>query len=624
MLLALGGLVAVVVVWSIVVALLAAHDLRSARDDIHRLSTRIGLDRTSLEAALQTDLRKVDQARGDLHQPGPTVFGWIPIIGRNITAERVVADASAEALRAGLTLSRSTRGLDNGAGGVDLNHLHAAAVGLDNARRRLDPALHRLATTPVAWTVPPVSDGMRQARNQLLQLGPQIDRAAAGLNALGGVLGASGPRRVAVILMNNAELRGAGGLPSAYATGTINDGRLQLTPFQDVNTVAQPPARALRVDSPADYHQTYGAYLADTTLWKNATMSPDDPQTAAVLAAISAASLHVQPDVIVLCDVPAAASIIAATGPITVDGEKVTGDELTRRLLVDAYGDGSLSEAKQQQRRRVLDEAATEAFARVRHEASSTPALLEALARSVSGRHLALWSARPVEQRQLVEAGAAGNVATQGSDVVMVTANNLGDGPSTGNKLDYYVHRSLDVVVRLNAHEADISQTLVLRNAAPTGLGPYVEGVAHPGSVRELLTMDAAATARLTGFTKDGQPVEVNVTSGPEGRRATVVLDLARGATTTYRMTYKVPIEANRYSLLLVPQPLAAPAQLHLRIAVADAELGVASGVEQPVHGVIDRRSTWDDVEQIDIPVHALRGVRGWLHSFAHFWTHKV
>ena len=624
MLLAFGALVVVVVVWSVVVALLAAHDLRSARDDIHRISTRIGLDRTSLEAALQTDLRKVDRARGDLHQPGPTVFGWIPIVGRNITAERVVADASAEALRAGLTLSRSTRGLDNGTGGVDLNRLHAAAVGLDAAARRLAPALRRLQTTPVAWTVPPVTDGVRQARNQLLGLGPQIEHAAAGLNALGGVLGATGPRRVAVILMNNAELRGAGGLPSAYATGTIDNGRLELAPFQDVNTVARPPNRAQHVDSPADYHKTYGAYLADSTLWKNVTMSPDDPQTATVVAAVAAASLHVNPDVVVLCDVPAAAAVIAATGPITVDGQQVTGAELTRRLLVDAYGDGSLSEAKQQKRRQVLDEAATEAFARVRHQASSTPALLEALARSVAGRHLVVWSARPDEERQLIEARAAGSLTADASDIAMVTANNLGDGPSTGNKLDYYVHRSVQIDVRLHAHVAEVSQTVVLHNTAPTGLGPYVEGVSHPGSVRELLTIGAAREARLTGFTQDGQPVDVAVTAGPEGQRATVVLNLARGATTSYRMTYTVPVRRGHYSLLLVPQPLAAPAQLHLHISVTDAELGVVTGVQQPVHGVIDRTGSWDDVEQIDVPVHPLGGLRGWLHAFGHFWTHKV
>ena len=624
MLLALGGLLAVVVVWSVVVALLAAHDLRSARDDIHRITARIGLDRTSLEAALQTDLHKVDRARGDLRQPGPTVFGWIPIVGRNITAERVVADASAEALRAGLTLSRSTRGLDNGSGGVDLNRLHAAAVGLDNAARRVVPALHRLQTTPVAWTLPPVTDGVRQARNQLLPLGPQIERAALGLNALGGVLGADGPRHLAVILMNNAELRGAGGLPSAYATGTINGGRLELAPFQDVNTVARPPARAQRVDAPTDYHQTYGAYLADTTLWKNATMSPQDPDTAAVVSALAATSLHVTPDVVVLCDVPAAAAVISATGPITVDGQQVTGAELTRRLLVDAYGDGSLSEAKQKQRRRVLDEAATEAFARVRHRASSTPALLEALARSVSGRHLAVWSARPDEERRLVAAGAAGAVVNRGSDVAMVTTNNLGDSPSTGNKLDYYVRRSLRVDVRLHAHEAEVSQTLVLHNAAPTGLGPYVEGIAHPGSVRELLTMNAAPSARLTGFTKDGHPADVSITSGPEGKRATVVLELARGATTTYRLTYTVSVKDSRYSLLLVPQPLATAAELHVHISVTDAELGVVTGVAQPVHGVIDKVGSWDDVEQIDVPVHSLGGLRGWLHAFGHFWTHKV
>jgi hypothetical protein len=622
--LALAVFAVVVVTWTVIAALKSASELRSVRADVHRLTTGPAPDRTTLERSLTRDLHRAESARSLTNGVGPTVFGWIPILGRNVTAERTVAGASVQALQAGLTLSHVTRGLSTGHGGVDLARVRAAADALDTTAVKLRPALRELRHQPVGWTLPQVGNGVRQARDQLLELGPEVTRASAGLRALVGVLGGSGLRTVTVVLMNNAELRGAGGLPSAYATGTIDNGTLTLTPFEDVNTVAQPPAKARRVPSPAPYHEAYGPFLADTTLWKNTTMAADDPQTAQVLAAVSALSLHVHPDVVVLCDVPAAAGVISATGPITISGEPVTGDELTRRLLVDAYGDGSLSQDKQIARRKALDSAATEAFHRLKQDATATPALLRALVRAVDGRHLAVWSARPDEEHGLVTAGIAGTTQASDSDVAMAVANNLGDSPSTGNKLDYYVHRSVSVDVRLHSNVAYVTQTLTLRNAAPTGLGPYVAGVAHPGDLTELVSMQVGATATLTSFTRDGVDAPVARTFADSALRLTSELSLARGASTTYRVTYRLPVRHGTYRLALLPQPLAAAATLHLRIRAVDADLGVVTGYDQPVDGVIDHTGPWDSVETLTVPVHSYTGLKSWAHSFARFWTHKV
>ena len=624
LLLTLGVFAVVVVTWTVIAALKAASDLRAVRADVHRLTTGPTPDRETLERTLTRDLKKAKSARSLTHGVGPTVFGWIPILGRNVTAERAVADASVHAIDAGLTLSRVTKGLSTGHGGVDLDRVRAAADALDATAVSLRPSLRELRHQPVGWTLPPVGTGVRQARDQLLELGPEVTRAAAGLHALVGVLGGSGTRTVTAVLMNNAELRGAGGLPSAYATGTIDNGVLTLTPFQDVNTVAQPPAKAKRVPAPAPYHDAYGPFLADTTLWKNTTMAADVPQTAQVLAAVSSLSLHVHPDVVVLCDVPAAADVISATGPITINGEQVTGDELTRRLLVDAYGDGSLSEDKQNARRKALDSAATEAFHRIKQDATATPALLKALVRAVDGRHLAVWSARADEEAGLVTAGIAGTTQSPESDIAMAVTNNLGDSPSTGNKLDYYVHRTMSVDVRLHSNVAYVTQTLTLRNAAPTGLGPYVAGVQHPGDVNELVSLQVASAATLTSFTRDGVDAAVARTFADGGLRLTTELSLARGASTTYRVTYKVPVRGETYRLALLPQPLASAATLHLRIRAVDADFGVVTGYDQPVDGVIERTGPWDSAAYLTIPVHPYRGVKSWWHSFAHFWTHKV
>src|SRR3954452_24612940 len=99
-LLVIAGFALVIAVWSVIAAALAARHLEAARADIRRLTNGATPDRAALERRLQQDLARADASRHLLAQPGPVVFGWMPIIGRNITAERTVADASAAALRA--------------------------------------------------------------------------------------------------------------------------------------------------------------------------------------------------------------------------------------------------------------------------------------------------------------------------------------------------------------------------------------------------------------------------------------------------------------------------------------------------------------------------------------------
>src|SRR5579872_6965764 len=79
----------VVVIWTVVVALHAASELRAVRADVHRLTSGKAPDRTTLERHLEADLRRAQGAQASLSQVGPTVFGWIPVLGRNVDAERV-------------------------------------------------------------------------------------------------------------------------------------------------------------------------------------------------------------------------------------------------------------------------------------------------------------------------------------------------------------------------------------------------------------------------------------------------------------------------------------------------------------------------------------------------------
>jgi hypothetical protein len=556
-----------VVVWGLVVAVVARDRLASVRADLHLLSAGSAGAPADLRARLDRDLSRLHSARGLLDGAGPRLLAHVPVIGRSFVAERAVTSASLAVLSAARTLVTDAEGLGT-SGHVDLARLdrlrtdlaQAAAVAAVPVAR-----LHRLDTGLTPWFV---GRAVVQARATLDGVPVALRRASSAAAAMGGLLGADGPRTLLIGLQNNAELRGTGGLVGAVALARTAGGTVDVSPFRDVtSTLSRSPAFARRVPAPADYVAAYGGFLANTTIWTNANFSPSVPDSAGVLAELSAVSLHVRPDAVVLIDVPAMAAIVRASGEKVRLPEvgDVDGDTLAYDLLVQSYGPATTDTQVQQRRRVALDQAAGAVVGRILARPPSL-ALLRALADQVAGRHITMWSSHSDVEADLVAAGAAGTVAPAGGDIAMPTIDNLGDSPTFGNKLDYYAQRRLTVDIAVGATVARVTQTLRLHNNAPTGLGPYVAGQAHPGRLSELVGMAFAADAKVTGFAVDGVDGSGDLRSVDGAQQLLTEVVLERGATTTLTLGYDVPLVGGTYRLTMVPQPLVFPARLIVRV----------------------------------------------------------
>ncbi len=135
------------------------------------------------------------------------------------------------------------------------------------------------------------------------------------MRALPPVLGPDESRQVLVVLENNAELRGTGGVVTFFAEGIAEDGQLRLGPFRDAEDVADDADRARTVLAAEDYRTLWGRFKADTTLLKNTGMSPVGSQSSAVLAGVAAATLGRRRPVIIWLDVRGHEAVLEATGP---------------------------------------------------------------------------------------------------------------------------------------------------------------------------------------------------------------------------------------------------------------------------------------------------------------------
>ena len=252
----------------------------------------------------------------------------------------------------------------------------------------------------------------------------------------------------------------------------------------------------------------------------------------------------------------------------------------------------------------------------------SVTGLGSALAAAASGRHLAVWSARPEEQAAWEAAGVAGVVKAGDGDLASVAVQNLGGGQGQGNKLDYYSRRLLTLRVRLERTEVVVEQELALRNTAPrTGLPAYVAGLDEPGTTNNYLTFAAPVGARITEFTRGGSPAPTSVVPEGDHRVLTDLVSLAPGTTATWRLTYRMPLRDDAYRLTVVPQPLAVDAGLSVSITAGP---GMALSGPDVVDGRVEQSGPWTSVVRLGVTArHPGRWDRA-VDRVRRFWNEPV
>lgn len=581
------GALLVVAAWTGVVLVLVKGDLEQARRSLE--TARAANGAAEALAPLTDAERRLTRAGGRLSQPGPRLAAVVPVLGRSVEVVRRTTAATLAVTRGGREIAAV---VERGApllvdGRVDLGRLAEIRVAVTAAARDSRGPVQALTQQSLTLVPGPVDRPARQARDRLAGLPEDLAQAAAGLAALDDVLGGQGPRRVLVCLENNAELRATGGVVTVFAEAVARDGRLEVGAFRDVEDVADTAATTRPVPAPASFVALYSRYKANTTLWKNTNMSPDVPTSSAVLAQVAAATTGHPPDVVLWLDVPAIAAVLSATGPATLpDGDLLRADDVVVRLLSTAYRDAPDTAAGQAQRRAQLRGAADAVLGKLlgdRSEQPSAAALARELGDAARGRHLALWSARPEVQQELVNAGLAGEVTSGGGDLAALTVHNLGGGDRDGNKLDFYARRQLSVRVRLSRDTAVVEQELAIRNTAPVGgLPVYVAGRATPGVSNMLVTMALPRQAELISFARNAR--ERPPLRSPEGDHDVVqdVVAVPPGATVGWLLRYRLPLQNGQYRSRLYPQPLAVDAGLLLELA-PDGDLELAAPAGSPL-----------------------------------------
>lgn len=503
-------------------------------------------------------LDTLDEARDDL-TPADLLHGEGEAVLRDArgdfsAAHTITQSALFAPLRALPVLGRQLRSFDALAGGArDITSIGADA--LQEARAQLGGSLPqgpaRVAVLrelgaiaartrdrvvavdlgPDDALLGPLASARDDFAEQVGDLQDGLDRTAAAADGMASLL--EGPSTYLLLASNNAEMRAGSGMFLSAGLLTIQGGQLALGDMISTNDLflARP---APIVDT--DLADRWGWARPDQE-WRNLGLSPRFDVTAEQASRMWQAAGGPPVDGVLGVDVLALQALLAATGPVEVEGETIDTDNVQRILLHDQYV--GVDPSDQSGRRERLAAVAKATVERIDGADADLAAMADALRVAARGRHLLAWG-RPERAAEHAAWEAAGVAGTLADDSVLVAVLNRGQ-----NKLDQF----LKVDATLDVTEVDDGTDVVLRidlaNETPPGEPPYVSGLdpalfGGPGVYSGFLSVDVPRAASTP--TVDG--VDVFTAAGADGATSQVVavpVELAPGAGSTAIVRFHLP-----------------------------------------------------------------------------------
>jgi hypothetical protein len=570
--LALGLLLALLGAMAAYVAIPVMGELRAARAILNGPVAELGDD------DLGRARSHLDTARDRLDGIAASILGFVPVASQNVGAVRDVVDSILPVLNSATALRTSIDEVLNSdiadGGRIDLEALDDLVAPLFEQRRTLGRLVQELRKARNGWLYPTVWDEVDEVLQRAEDLYDSVSKGAEAIRLLRPMFGAEGPRAYLVILMNNSELRGAGGILSGAGVMTVDNGRLELGKFDyTVDLRGEKPFK--EVASPVDFDRRFSRYRADKTVWVNTTASPDIPEVALVASRLYDVSAGITVDGAIIIDPIGIQSLLPEDATLKLPGthERIAGERLAQYVYAESY---ARLGGEDPRRRLAILGLGREALELALKDGAADRSALDSIAEAISGGHLSLFSMNLGEQEVLERIGAARPLRSSTQDSLLVTVQNFG-----ADKLDYYMERSLKHHCEITEVRASCSSTITLANASPLGLPPYVVQTDKPSYAfyEGYLEIYIPQAAEVSFVELDSEPVTFFPEVEDHRRSIGMMFGVPRGQSITAEVVYELPLDGS-YSLQIDPQPLAHEAGVNVELDLPAAWLTRGPGGE--------------------------------------------
>ncbi len=548
--------------WVAITGLIARSHLEHVKAELPQLRTALISGDLQRTRALTADIAAAARSAHALTSgPAWWVAANIPALGTPLATGRTLArqaDVVGHGVLPGVErVATEVSALSHVSNStIDLGRLADLAPQLGSAARAADSATRAVRSAPPSWL-----GAVSSARSSVLAALVQVDDELTGVNRAVQIavpmLGESGPKRYMIGFMNEAEARGLGGIPGAFAIVTADHGRITFTHFgsdQELYGVSS------NVDLGAEFDARYGPD-DPAGYFQNSDMSPHFPDAARIWAGMWQAKTGQRLDGAIAVDPTALHYLLRVTGPVrTATGQQVKASNvvaLTQQTQYSLYG--KQGRADKAARKRFLSDMAKAIAQRLTQGAPGADTL-RALSKAAGQRRLMVWSADASVEAQLVDSGWSGALDASGGPFSGFVVNN-----AAGTKLDYYLDRTMSYARSGCGANSTVVATFKMTNHTPAQPLPvYVTrrldrqpAGAVPGDNRLLVTYYGTRGSRLRSVQLDGKPL--TLATGTEQGLTTVTVDveLPAGATRTLTVTMTEP--AADAPTQILEQPLARP-----------------------------------------------------------------
>jgi hypothetical protein len=431
------------------------------------------------------------------------------------------------------------------------------------------------------------------------------------------LLGAMGPRRYLVLLVNNAEVRPTGGIVSGIGLVNVDRGQFRLGHFQYYTDLAKRPYK--RVAAPPDFRRRYSRFNADTTRWVNVTMSPDAEEVAQVAARLYKVTAGKRTDGAIIADPRGIAALLPSDAKVHVPGthRHLTPRGLPRYVYSNAYRElGGHTTTRHD----ALIAIGESAFQEVTTTSFGSRAELDAAGSAVGGGHLRLISFRPHEEDVLRKAGVTGSLVSSAEDRLFITDTNF-----NGTKLDFWSHKKIDHTCDIRPDSSTLCETkIAITNNVRSGLSRYVAGDQPYGQIQSLIEVYLPRNAAVQRVVLNGEPATFARNEQDGMTSIGVEARIDPHQTGRVLVDYALPQAGGGYTLQVASPPLTHDADLQVNLRVPSGWT-VSHDAQGDVTGdVYQQTSKLGRPLTISAAPPSLRGISSVWEKLVNFWNNPV
>ncbi|MBN1953861.1 MAG: DUF4012 domain-containing protein [Anaerolineae bacterium] len=402
-----------------------------------------------LVQGLRGDVVDLRRQAGGLTWLGP-LFGWLPEVGGTLRAAPhllVVADGMTEAgaLACGALDPLLVDLSDGGMDGLAMEEVGALLAGrqaeLEQARAAVDRARQAWARVDVDALHPVIAE-----RAGTLDRGLSFSRAGlAALVLAPELMGMDGPRTYLVVALNEDELRPGGGFISGVGEVQVEGGELAAMTFRDSYAVDD-----LSLPYPPAPEPMLRYMGIDLMGFRDSNWSPDFPTAARQAIALYRPGYPLAVDGVVALDQRAVQELVAALGPLEVEGADAPVTAATvvayvRQAWAPVSGEASgLTEEWWEQRKAFMGALARSAWEQLRGGDYDWMYFALTLLQMVEEKHLLIYLEHPGAEALLAEQGWDGALRPGDGDFLLIVDANLGYNKANG-RVRQAAHYAVDL-----------------------------------------------------------------------------------------------------------------------------------------------------------------------------------